>query len=192
MLVLKFDAESFFIDYCNGLKDVADECMLRFYNEATRQSKFKGEVDLLKAEIEENYQTIVAKCWFYANSIMESFGTGTKMDKDNPFLQEYWNSKFWNPNRNSTAIAGRKKGKYTNIFGEEVESTGSLAHLQDISEFMKEKYNLNINKEPKRYIQNAEIKLEQGINGGYVDRAIDAFTEEFLKDTTKYFYNEEQ
>lgn len=190
-MILTFNDEAFFNDLLQVLKEAADECILRFYYDATSSSKHAQEVDLFKAEIDAAANMISAKCQFYANSIMESYGTGNLMETDNEFLQEYKNSEFWNPNRKLNSIAGRPKGEYINIFGERVESEGSLSHLQDITQYMKDTYGIDPNRPPKRYIQNAERKLSQGVNGGYVDRTIERYISAFLENATDYFYYKE-
>lgn len=189
MLTLRFNAESFFNDYIEFLVDAANECMERFLSDAriglgTRDQ----EVEAAKVTAEK---IITSKCVFYAQSILKSYGTGKKMDTSNEALTEYMQSRFWNPLRKSSAIAGRPKGRYENIFGEMVESSGALAGVDDISGIMKKTYGLDIEKKPTYSIQNAEKKLKQV--GGYVDRIISNYTDDFIStmNPSKYFYNEE-
>ena len=61
-----------------------------------------------------------------ALAIMDSYGTGSKMDMGNPFLGEYMGSGAWNPSRYGSTIVGRPAGSYTNIFGETQESSGKM------------------------------------------------------------------
>ena len=59
-----------------------------------------------------------------AYAAMEEFGRGSRMDRDNPALPGYMESKQWNPYReDDLAIRSRKAGPYKNIFGETVVST---------------------------------------------------------------------
>jgi hypothetical protein len=60
---------------------------------------------------------------------MDEWGTGSLMDESNPALENYRNSRMWNPRRHDTIIRGRPKGQYTNIFGETKVSSGSMAGL---------------------------------------------------------------
>lgn len=189
MLVLKFDAESFFNDYCQELVKAATECMEHFYNDAKTGMRKAKDFELKETLLQAG-KMIEARCMFYAHSILDSYGTGSAMDMENEALEEYRKSPLWNRNRMGTTIAGRKKGGYTNILGEEVESTGAFVHLQDISKIMKERYGIDINQTPSCAIQNAEKKLDAGLNGGYVDRIIYRYTENFLANASKYFYNE--
>lgn len=64
-----------------------------------------------------------------ANSylIINNYGTGSKMDMNNPGLSEYMRSQVWNPIRKDKTIVGRKKGSYKNIFGGTSYSSGSMA-----------------------------------------------------------------
>jgi hypothetical protein len=52
-------------------------------------------------------------------------------------------------------------------------------------------HGIDINKPPKYQIQNAEKKLDRGLNGGYVDRIIEKHIESVLLNSGKYFYNVE-
>jgi len=57
-------------------------------------------------------------------AVMDEWGTGSLMDLENPFLDEYWNSDLWNPARRDTAIRTRPEGEYTDIFGERQYAEG--------------------------------------------------------------------
>lgn len=61
--------------------------------------------------------------------LMDSYGTGSLMDENNPGLQEYMNSERWNPARTGKAIVGRPEGDYINVFGQEKYSSGYLEGL---------------------------------------------------------------
>lgn len=61
--------------------------------------------------------------------LAESYGTGSFMLENNPYYQQYRNNigdnqGQWNPARKGKAIAGRKEGKYTDIFGREHTTSG--------------------------------------------------------------------
>lgn len=114
-----------------------------FYREATSGLDGEGKADtkiypayISNTTENDSYMPLgdvpeymVAQCEFYANALMQSFGTGNFADKG---PDSYWSeySKmtsgpdyFFNPSRNSF-ISGRPKGEYKNIFGEKQESTG--------------------------------------------------------------------
>lgn len=69
---------------------------------------------------EKLHREVIGGAW----AIIDSYGTGSKMDKNNPFLNEYRQSSYYNPARYGYEIVGRPKGEYTNIFGEEDYSSG--------------------------------------------------------------------
>lgn len=58
-------------------------------------------------------------------AVMDEWGTGSKMDLNNPFLDQYRNSDLWNPARKDTAIRTRPQGEYTDIFGEKRYAKGN-------------------------------------------------------------------
>lgn len=66
------------------------------------------------------HREVVGGAW----AIIDSFGTGSKMDKNNPFYSEYKQSSYYNPARYGDTIVGRPKGEYINIFGEVEYSSG--------------------------------------------------------------------
>lgn len=66
---------------------------------------------------------IVAGPW----AVMDSFGTGSLMDKSNPALFDYMQSVLWNKYRGSDpTIRSRERGYYINIFGEVVYSRSNV------------------------------------------------------------------
>lgn len=63
--------------------------------------------------------TVVGGAW----AVMDEFGTGSLMDRDNQALPDYMKSDLWNPYRgkrgaDDTTIRSRQAGAYINIFGE--------------------------------------------------------------------------
>lgn len=181
MLALNFNAEKFYTDYQQLIVEVANESIEYFYNTATSGLEHKDDVTVIKAMQAES-DIIIAKCKFYAEAIMESYGTGESMDKSNPALTDYMNSKFWNSLRKSMTIVGRPAGKYLNILGEEVISTGRRAGKR-ISKSIPD------GKKPSYIIQNAEKRLAQENN--YIDRIYQRKLTDFLTNATQYFYNTE-
>ena len=182
MLVLNFDANSFFADYQQMIINVANESIQYFYDSVTSNLKHKEDVEIMPI-IQAEGERIIAQCKFYANAIIESYGTGESMDKSNPALTMYKYSEFWNTLRKGLAIVGRPAGKYINIFGEIVESKGTKAG-QRISKKIVD------GKKPTYAIQNAENRLKQENN--YVDRIYERHFSEFISNASKYFYNTEE
>lgn len=186
MLVLKFDVEQLAYDLCDTLVDAADEIINIFMNDLNTSLR-ANDFEEQKAIFDMAAGMIIASCVSYAESILESYGRGSLMDKDNPALEEYMNSEFWNPERNSSTIVGRPKGTYTNIFGETTTSKGKMAglYLEHIVSPIA----------PSYAIQNAEKRLYQITSGGgYGFRILEQYANEFFEhlDTSKYFYNEDR
>lgn len=62
-------------------------------------------------------------------ALMDSYGTGSKMVKDNEEFAEYANSEYYNPARGKypgAPIRGRPQGKYLSFVHGESYSTGSM------------------------------------------------------------------
>lgn len=176
MLVLNFNYNAFKEDLEDVLVQAANESMQRFYNEIRAELKSK-DFSLSEAVIDKAEEYIYTQCIFYANSIMESYGTGIYMDESNPYLPEYKQSPLWNKLRKSNAIVGRPAGEYINILGQQSYSTGSMAGIK-----MPFK-----GRQPTYTIQNAEKHLKNG----YVERIIERYITEFISGAGKYFFNTE-
>lgn len=78
-------------------------------------------IDLLSSKISRK---MVANIVGGPDAVMDNYGTGSKMDVTNEQLDEYRKSDMWNPARRGTEVTGRPAGTYTNIYGEQVESSG--------------------------------------------------------------------
>lgn len=96
-----------------------------------RGIKYTYENKELKAKVNTyiERQSNVVIAHFEANTVAlaDSYGTGSLMLDDNPGLSEYRNDpKRWNPERKGKAIVGRKKGTYTDIFGQKHKTSGTL------------------------------------------------------------------
>ncbi len=120
----------------------------------------EGKADIEKmSEQEENIIRRAVRG--YAHAIIDSYGTGSKMDTHrNSGLDEYKQSSLYNPSRKGKAIVGRPKGEYTNIFGETVTSTGK-AEGRNIEKFVKPIA-------PSYAFQRAEVWLIKGDRMGWV------------------------
>lgn len=134
-----FDGQRFYKDLVDYLIPVIDSIAESKYREAVNAlhmeaAKSATSIDHAQVEnttyyegAEKGTKFINAHLWFYALAIMDSFGTGTKMDIHSRYLSDYIGSDLWNRLRDNYEIVGRKKGSYTNIFGEQVESSGAFA-----------------------------------------------------------------
>lgn len=123
MQTIKFDGDRLFQDLVEHMISFMSLLIADFHREVTSGMKASDNgVD--PAEYDEARGYIEAQCWFEANSIMESYGTGLGADTSSPYWNEYVESKFWNELRKGPQIVGRPQGPYTNIFGEEVSSSG--------------------------------------------------------------------
>lgn len=185
MLALKFNYEQLVYDLCDMLVQAADEIVEHFMNDVGSRLK-ATDFEEEKAIFDMASKKILSGCVFYAHSILESYGTGSKIDITNESLSDYMSSEFWNPDRRRFAISGRKAGPYRNIFGDEVVSRGKFRG--------KEIENIVPAKAPSYAIQIAEKRLYQIVDGGgYGFRTLERYANEFFQnlDTSKYFYNVE-
>lgn len=172
---LSLDYERMSIDFKNMIIDVANKSADDFWKEAKSGLKFSDDTEMKKAELEIKGH-ISSKVIFNALAILESYGTGSKMDKSNPALNEYFQSKFINPLRQGYEIVGREYGPYTDIFGREVVSSGTMAGSSVENIFPA--------KEPSYSIQNAEKWLKQG---GRINRLLNDKIKVFFSKSGKYF-----
>lgn len=209
-IALRFNGEQFHTDLRDRLVVAMDEINAEFFRAATSgmssDAKSASEKDRAVVEGETDYkgdlghsgmdeEYINARCHFYAQAILESFGTGSKADTREGFTywDEYKKSEFWNPARTGTTIVGRPKGSYTNIFGEPEESSGHNKGKPIEGFWMYDKkmgYDVKVEPQhPKYMIQNTEVWLMQDRETS-MERRIATEVEKFISDTdmTKYFY----
>lgn len=185
MLALKFNFEQLVYDLCDVLVVAADDIINKFMGDVGADLK-STDFEEEKAIFDMASKKILSGCVFYAHSILESYGRGSLMEIDDDILSNYMSSQYWNPERQSKTIVGRREGIYTNIFGEQVYSKGNFkgVYLEHIVP----------PKEPTRAIQNAEKRLYKITDGGgYGFRTLERYANEFFEnlDTSKYFYNVE-
>lgn len=161
-VTLTFDADGCFHALIEKLIEIADSIMEQFYNDAISGLDIEGQADSerIAAVWDSTNQYVTTKCEFYANALMQSFGVGSGADISS---ESYWNKyksrSDFNSLRTGRTILGRKKGKYTNIFGEEQESTGRNAGKIIEGLHIKGKNGDYVQVKPiiaKRSIQNAE------------------------------------
>lgn len=210
MTTLTFDVEGLAKALIERLIKVMDVLMEEFYNEATRGFSGKAKADSVRIGAKESDSTIhdaydkvgkfiVARCEFYANAIIQSFGTGSAADT-RPFVsywEEYRKMKqqehgyLFNPDRKDSEIVGRPAGSYTDIWGKPRKSSGrargrSLEGMIIADSQTGEEGPL-IPQNPTYSIQNAEKWINQ--NGQTkIERRIQVEVERFLaEEAGKYF-----
>lgn len=201
-MVLKFNVDACMKALFEKIIQLADALIDEMYADSTQ-----GMTDGEKASVDVEYAKyaegrIKSQIIYGALAIMKSYGTGSKMDKDNPALEAYMNSSKWNPLRSKTTleIVGRsagEDGKYENIFDKPGEksgwTSGKLAGLNvehivqpreptNVIKKMEEKYGINsIARMEQRYIGNQYTK---------VDSEFQRVVKEFLENEMhKFFYN---
>ncbi len=192
MIELKFDSYALFQDMIHDiLIPSANEAMQNVYADIQyeldlhpkmkKRKSSKDDIELQNAVINQAGTKISAACASYGWALIESYGSGTKVDLQNEELISYIQSNLWNPVRHGFQIVGRPEGNYTNFFGEETSSKGNREG-KTIGGWGK-------GISPNYAIQNAEKRLERGINGGFVDRILQLNTERFFeeKDLSQYF-----
>lgn len=107
----------------------------------------------------ENTSTVI-KGFLEANTVViaDSFGTGSLMLQDNPALEEYKKSEYWNKYRKGNYITGREEGNYIDFFGRPRTSKGTFKGK--ILEGRRIKDNFIIKPiPPSKALQNAEMRL---------------------------------
>lgn len=104
-------------------------------------------------------------------AIMDSYGTGSLSDRFNPALPGYVGGPLWNPARgNDLTIRSRKRGPYTNIFGEQVESKSNVAGID--LEQLGGKFEPQ---EPSRAIETAMRWMRVGRMRQVIQRVVNSF-----------------
>lgn len=190
MLVLKLDYDKCYNALIEKLVILADSLIDEMYQQSTEQMT-SGEKDSVEKETAQFIEgRIRGQIIYGALALMKSFGTGSQMDRNNPYLQAYMNSPKWNPLRSKTAltIVGRSAdggNEYENIFDKPGEksgyTTGKMAGL-----------NLEKKIKPKTPT-NTIIRMEQDYIRGTktkVDTELTRVLKEFFEnDFRKYLYN---
>ena len=172
---LSLDYERMSIDFKNMIIDVANKSADDFWKDAKSGLKFSNDSEMQKAELESKGH-ITARVIFNALAILESYGTGSKMDRFNIALKNYFQSKYINRLRQGYEIVGREPGDYTDIFDRPMVSSGSMAGSGIEHIFPA--------KEPSYSIQNAEKWLKQG---GRINRLLNDKIKLFFSKSGKYF-----
>jgi len=190
MLVLKIDYEKCYNALIEKLVILADSLIDEMYQQSTEQMT-SGEKDSVEKEIAQFIEgRIRGQIIYGALALMKSFGTGSQMDRNNPYLQAYMNSPKWNPLRSKTAltIVGRSAdggNEYENIFDKPGEksgyTTGKMAGI-NLEKKIKPKTPTNtIIIMEQRYIRGQQTKVDTELT-----RVLKEF---FENDFRKYLYN---
>lgn len=179
---LHLDYTSISNDFLIEISKCADMLLDEYYNEIQFQMKSQsGRNDLDAKSLDDGEKKILKRMVIGgAWAIMDSYGTGSLMDKSNPFLAGYMGSKLWNDMRTGYAIAGRPRGQYTNIFGEQAASSGKLAGF-DIEDKIPPRA-------PSKAFQQAEKWFSKGnrINKR-LSESINNFFAQVRNNPSKYF-----
>lgn len=196
MIALRFNGQKFYDDLYDQLHNTMLQVLDRFFREATSGLSSVGKADSNRDGIVELLDTkIKAQCSFYAEALMDSYGTGSLMDKSNPYFVEYARSEFYNQSRGSSPgspIIGRGK-EYTNIYGETIKTSGRNKGRNLEGQYIRDKETGELvyiePKRPSYSIQNAEKWLMQDNRSTYMERAIEQTVIKFISENaTKYFY----
>lgn len=174
---LTFDYSKAAAGYKTAVQRAADKLLEDLYEEINgKMETSEGKKDLQKmTENEERiFRRKVIGC---ADAIMDSYGTGSEMDKTNPFYMSYRHSSLWNVSRRGTAaIVGRHKGFYINIYGQKRYSTGRREGV-NIEDYYKPI-------SPSYAFQRAETWFTKGSK---VNEVLSLYLSEYVKGMYQYF-----
>lgn len=218
MIALRFNGEQFYNDLRERLVATMNDVNSQFFNVATSgmssdaRSASKKEPAVVEKTTDYNGalptgldpEYINARCRFYADAILESYGIGSLADRG-PRSQwdEYEKSPLFNELRKGRMnIVGRKAGPYTDIWGNQKKSKGGKAgqNLEGKRGVPRKWYRdgkLHV-LEPKRgtyAIQNAEVWLMQNRETSMeraIQRTVETFISEISADPLRYFYYVEE
>lgn len=202
-IALRFNGQKFYDDLKEELKKTMKALIDEFYRAATSgmSTDAKADSDNLGVTEDELEHQIEAQCAFYADAILESYGTGSLADRGpNSNWDEYEKSKFFNPaRRGKQNIVGRPKGNYTNIWGETemVESSGKNAgkNLEGIW-WIDPITGYKVEVKPSRptyAIQNVEVWLMQNRETSMerkIEETVIQFIQQVSQNPLEYFYYE--
>lgn len=192
-VTLTFDAEGCYRALIQKLLQIADSIMEEFYNDAILGLDAEGKADSERIDAiwNETEQKVIAKCEFYANALMESFGVGNGADvSSDSYWNEYKSRADFNKLRTTRTIVGRKKGWYTNIYGEKQFSEGTNAgkNLETLHIVGREGDYVQVKPiAAKRTIQNAESWLIRNHQRRVEDRIEEELKRFFSEEVGKFF-----
>lgn len=176
---LTFNSARAAAGYKKAVQNAADQLLKDLYEEISQKlntSESKKDLQKMTENEEMIFRRKVIGC---ADAIMDSYGTGSKMDTHyNQALDEYKQSSLYNPARQGKRIVGRSEGKYTNIYGETVTSSGKMEG-KSIEGFYKPI-------SPSYAFQRAETWFTKG-NGSKVNEVLSRYLAEYIKGMHQYF-----
>lgn len=93
--------------------EIYSQAIATLYTDKGKQDLYNDGVIFL-----QSLSNVMAyKIYGGADFVMDEYGTGDKMDRNNPYLEEYKRSDMWNKNRKNNAIYTRSVGTWTDIYG---------------------------------------------------------------------------
>lgn len=132
-MALKFNVKALMNEFIKNLEIELESATDAWKIEALskmRGIKFAHETEEIKADVDKEIRRKANGILVYlkANGVAlaDSYGVGSLMTSDNPGLQKYMSSSSWNKARTGKTIVGRKEGYYTDIFGRQRHSSGSM------------------------------------------------------------------
>lgn len=191
--MLQFDSDACIRALVQRLIQVMDSLMSEFYRDATQSLSAEGKADseVIKAIYDQTKEIIETKCKFYADAIMESYGTGLYADTSS---DAYWgeyatkDNPLWNKKRWGLPIVGREKGEYVNIYGETVTSTGRNAG-KIIEGFDDDDGNtVWLSKPGTHSIQTAEAWIMKNDTETKIERRVKMEVEKFFAEERSKFF----
>lgn len=222
MIALRFNGEQFYNDLRERLVATMNDVNSQFFSVATSgmSSDAKSASEKEPAVVEKttdydgalqsglNPEYINARCRFYADAILESYGIGSKADRGpRSQWEEYEKSEYFNPERKRKGtmnILGRpaSPNPYLNIWGEHEYTSGRNAgkNLERLDGLYVTNPVTGLTEkiEPKRptyAIQNAEVWLMQNRETSMeraIQRTVEMFISEMSANPLKYFYYVEE
>ena len=193
-MTLTFDSTGAWNYLVICLTEAADEVMKSFYGEISGAGTGGGLSGKALSATERKETMVVGSSMiigqfaFYADAIVESYGTGSLADTgEHSFWNEYAAQKGasgFNPSRTTKYIVGRPRGSYADIWGKRHSTWGKFegVNLEGI-EYFDEKTGQMVKIEPiaaSYAIQNAEAWFLQheGIVALKVSTAMEKWTSE--------------
>lgn len=188
-----FDKEAFAEGLIQAIIAETDNCIKVFVNEVKQGlSEGKDAIEIEAAE-QVGADRITATAKFYADAILESYGTGSKADTGPySYWDEYARSWDFNELRTGTAIVGRPRGSYVDPWGEQHSTWGQLAGQNLEGRTFIDEYGNEVTIEPKAptyAIQNAEKWIVDKTNTWIERRLSVAITQWISENASKYFHN---
>lgn len=182
MATIKFDWATMYRDLTDVVMEVVDTMTGEIYQEATSALTSAGKTDSEQEAVTYDAvkQIVTGQCTFYAQALVESFGTGTEADTTGvSYWSQYIGMKdndLFNPARTGTTIVGRPAGSYVDMWGRGRQSSGARVGQPLGIKGIKPKYSIQHAEE--WIMKNSETKIE---------RALETALDGFFANASKYF-----